>query len=297
MGALWPGMLTAQTQRRWFPTWKPGSAAKDQVDKNLKRRFRWCSKLLQLPDLLLYDSQPLFTSVAWTWRRTPRTSCFIPSRAWRPWRGGLSHYCSAGRADRDPGVRQVESTSSAATLWAEANSAPSWLGWTTNCFILQRLTWEWRRDESISFHLGGVSRFFGSPERATVQCLSHPPAVILDAGITPDVTLPPRSSLLFLPWVPDNRGVLSFFHAFYELTVYLALKLIFGRKSSLKVCAAIINRFLWINGDLPKKSWQQIEQNKKQKTEYTRSSSNLWWKEVLWYLEVLSNQSVCFHQT
>lgn len=129
------------------------------------------NQVMQLPDLFLYISQPLFTSVAWTWRRTPRTSCFIPSRAWRPWQGGPAHSCSTGRADRDPGIRQVESTSSAATLWAEANSAPSWLGWTTNCLILQRLMWEWRWDESIlSLCPFGVSCFFGSSEALIRSC-------------------------------------------------------------------------------------------------------------------------------
>lgn len=202
-------MLTVQTQRRWFPTWKPWSAAEDQVDQNQTRRFRWCSNLLQLPDLFLDVPQPPFTSVAWTWRRTPRTSCFIPSRAWRPWRGGLAHYCSDGRADRDPGIRQVASTSSAATLWGEASSAPSWLGWTTNCLILQRLTWEWRWDETI------LLCFFGSSEalirwgrscnlrgeQQSHRTMPHPrlccPFGCCD---TQDVKLPPHSSLLFPPW-------------------------------------------------------------------------------------------------
>lgn len=300
-------MLTVQTQRRWFPTWKPWSAAEDQVDQNLKWRFRWCSKPLQLPDLFLDVSQPLFTSVAWTWRRTPRTSCFIPSRAWRPWRGGLAHYCSTGRAGRDPGIRQVGSTSSAATLWAEANSAPSWSGWTTNCLTLQRLTWEWRRDESILSHLGGVSCFFGSSEalirwgrscnlRGERQSRCSMPRPSLCCHFrrcdTQDVKLPPRSSLLFLPSLRDNRGVFSFFqffyaflsHAFSELTVYLALKLIFGRKNSVKVCAAIINRFLWINGDLPKKLTTHRAKKKERKqnipeakaTSGGRKSCDIW---------------------
>lgn len=40
-------MLTVQTPRRWFPTWKPWSAEEDHVGQNLKWRF---SKTRQFPD-------------------------------------------------------------------------------------------------------------------------------------------------------------------------------------------------------------------------------------------------------
>lgn len=47
-------MLTVQTPKRWFPTWKPWSAEEDQVGQNLTWRFRWCSKTRQFPDEVFF---------------------------------------------------------------------------------------------------------------------------------------------------------------------------------------------------------------------------------------------------